>query len=145
MANYKKLFSELTKVHKIKYSQIRISKREDKDEEPYIPESSVGSVYGVQDSKIQFDGQRQEFKDALRPCVIIKKDRINETWIAPGTGKYHYGEECITAEVPPEQLEKTTYFLLYFRQRLLDKTLKRKICSLSFHLIKQIEEMTNEY
>ncbi len=143
---YKKIFTELSEVHKIKFSEIRKVQRKKNAEEDFEENEfiySKGDVYGLPDSKVKFDGKRNEddYKDALRPVCIMECINDNQVLLIPGTGTPHYDKLCLRAGVPPEKLKKTTYFLLYFSQSVFSKSLKKKICRLSPELIKQLEIM----
>jgi len=151
MSDYSKLIRQLMYVRKIKKNQIRLYKRislkQDKVDNEII-KMRFGTVWGVEDRKVNFDGGRtpDHFKDALRPCVALEhaNEQSEIIEIAPGTSKIHSNtnsEIILTAKVPPENLSKTTYFLLHYNQSVFKDDLETKFAELSQNLQKKLKNL----
>lgn len=154
MPNYQKLYNDLTKTRNLKRKEFRKPKRE--EDRAAIPseleiKQIFGSVWGVHDKKVSFDFKRkvEHIKDKLRPCLMLdKQDHIIKgrlVLVAPGTSTYHPedNDENLTlpAYVPPEELNQTTYFLIYYRWHTFKKNLESKFCDLSTNRIQQLEKL----
>jgi hypothetical protein len=111
-----------------------------------------GSVWGIEDVNISFGKGRkrkkEHIKDVRRPCLVLKTpsqfNRYSKVLIAPGSTKVSNFDlshtSIITATVPPEVLNKTTYFKLKFIEFLPQVLLEKRYCDLSKRLIDEIEK-----
>lgn len=112
-----------------------------------------GSVWGIQDRLVQFDGKRKEehFKNSQRPCILLESPIVFNEYsnisIASGTSNFSkydkYNNLILTASVPPEDLNHTTYFKIYFRQYTLQRNLEKKFCDISYALRIKLEKILN--
>lgn len=140
----------------LKIKEIRKLKREKKKKETTSNKEYqliFGSVWGIEDRIVIFDNKRKEehFKDTLRPCLALESPSdFNEYSIiniAPGTTSYFHSDidkgKILTASVPPEDLDRTTHFKIYFSQYLLQKNLQKKFCDISATLRIKLEEILN--
>ncbi len=154
MGNSKEFYENLKKHHKIKKKEIKIYKRKERiPQNQLIRETSLfkGSVWGVQDLSVPFDNKRKEdhYKASLRPTLILETPNIFTDYSvvssAPGTSKVHkVGEgfpSTLKAEVPPENLEKTTYFLLEYSWFAIQKTMNKKLTELTSETMGVLNEM----
>lgn len=153
--NPKKTFVTLKQVHRIKKKGVRKYKKVIHTANTSVIEREIsltfGSVWGIQDASVPFDKKRkvEEVKARLRPCLILETPDSFEDYdvvhVAPGTSKFHpIGKQhppCLMAKVPPEDLEQTTYFLLYFSWYSVQKNLDRKITELSTGLMNLLRKM----
>jgi hypothetical protein len=139
-----KRITELQELHKIKRKQLRILKRrpqENKAAEERAAGLVFGSIWGVNDHGVPFDGKREDdhYKNTLRPCLALETpddfEDHSEVWIAPGTTHSHpVGRNyppCFMAETGREDIRKTTWFLLYFQFPAMQKTLEKRFTELS--------------
>lgn len=139
----KKIIHELLQ-RGVKKKQIRIFSRSKKQSAKDLNRELgifQGSVWGIDDASIPFDSLRKlkDIKQSLRPCVVLNTPesyrQTDLVSVAPGTSTYHASNSeafpCLIASVPPENLKKTTYFLLYFRWVAVQKTLQKKLTELS--------------
>ncbi|MBK9404453.1 MAG: hypothetical protein IPN57_07970 [Ignavibacteria bacterium] len=123
----------------LKVKEIRKLKREKKSRDTGSDKEYqliFGSVWGIQDRLVLFDGKRKEehFKDSQRPCILLESPIVFNEYsnisIAPGTSNYskydEYNNFVLTATVPPEELNHTTYFKIYLRQYTFQKDLEKK-------------------
>jgi mRNA-degrading endonuclease toxin of MazEF toxin-antitoxin module len=144
MGNSKDIYENLKKVHRLKKKEIRIYKRKKRvPQNQFIRETSLfkGSIWGVPDKSIPFDRRRKEdeYKDSLRPTLVLTTpDTFNDydlVWVAPGTSKFHkIGNKfpyTLKVEVPPENLEKTTYFLMQYHWFAIQKNMEKKFTELT--------------
>jgi len=140
----------------IKISQLKKKNRKSsisiKQEDKEI-QMIFGSVWGIQDRHVAFGEERKDehIKDSLRPCLALETpskfgDNSNIE-VAPGSSNFWnnqlYTEKIITASVPPEDLERTTYFKIHLAHLQLQKHLEKKFCDLSNNLINQLEKILN--
>ena len=150
--NKKKIYYKLKQVHNLKRKEIKKFTRDiflNNESEKRENELYLGSVWGIDDKSVPFDGNRKDenIKNSLRPCLTLQTPNSFENYdlvqMAPGTTNFHnVGHnypECLRADVPPEDLNQTTYFLIYLRWSSIQKNLDRKICDLSTQLKKYIE------
>ena len=107
------------------------------------------------DTSVPFDGTRkyEDYKQALRPVLTLKTPEsfgdYDSVLAAPGTSKYHKKTpKVLIAEVPPENLKQTTYFLLEYSWFSVQKNFQKKISELSTRkkneLISMLEDSANE-
>jgi hypothetical protein len=101
-----------------------------------------GEVWISPDKNIIFDGRQRNIK-VVRPVLIIEKEKeitpYGSVRIAPGTSKARkITPTVLMAKVPPEALDKTTFFLLHLSQYTLIKELKTKKAELSPDLKKTL-------
>jgi hypothetical protein len=157
MGYSKELYKNLKSVHKLKSKEIRIYKRNEHTPLNQITRETslfTGSVWGVPDTSVPFDNIRkdEDYKSTLRPTLVLETPPsffdysiVNS---APGTSKFHKtGEEFPTvlkAEVPPENLEKTTYFLFDYSWFAVQKTFSKKFTDLTNENILKLERMVEE-
>lgn len=154
MPNYKKLYNDLINTRRLKRKEFRKPKREEEREDradEFEINLILGSVWGIHDKRVPFDFNRkaEHIKDKLRPCLVIEKhnnlSRGRFVLVAPGTSTYHPDEKdedlTLTAYVPPEELNQTTYFLIYYRWHTFQKNLESKFCDLSTGKIHQLENL----
>lgn len=152
-----KKFNELLKVHKIKRDQFKLASKESRVEgELSLLQNSYcfGSIWGIEDRSVPFDYNRKEddYKDKLRPCAVVKIPKSLNSYAlietVPGTSKFHpIGEEfppCLKAEVPPEELHKTTWFLVYMKFFSVRKKLEKRFCELSTESKNKLTELIEE-
>lgn len=136
----------------VKKKSIRIIKRRDKEELNNKNLSILfGTIWGIEDKSVPFDYHRkpEKIKNSLRPCVVLSTPTSfsdsSFVSVAPGTSKIHSANDeskfCFVAEVPPESLEKTTYFLLYFRWYEIQKKLQKKLCELTIESKTKLERL----
>lgn len=144
MQKKNRLYQNLKEVHKIKKKEIRVYKRKShSSSEKSKREISLFqcSIWGVPDKSIPFDRRRKEdeYKDSLRPTLVLTTpDTFNDydlVWVAPGTSKFHkIGNKfpyTLKVEVPPENLEKTTYFLMQYHWFAIQKNMEKKFTELT--------------
>jgi hypothetical protein len=140
----------------LKLSEVKKKKRKKNSVDPGTVKEfklTFGSVWGIQDSLVLFDNKRKDehFKDSARPCLLIETPTNYRDYspavIAPGTTSYYQNDEnndkVLTAQVPPEDLNQTTYFKLFFRQYIFQKNLEKKFCDLSSALRRELDYMLN--
>lgn len=145
--NRKKTYKQIREVHKVKQKEIKKFSRGLRVD-PKIEKREMGlyfgSVWGVNDASVPFNGKRDEehLKDSLRPSLVLKTPDSFEDFtlveMAPGTSHEHpvgYKHPiCLRADVPPEELAQTTYFLLYLKWSSVQKNLEKRFCELSTEL-----------
>lgn len=143
MSNLITVYKNLPKFQKIRTSKKRRIKTNKKQEDFEYRELNLlfGSVWGLNDRSVPFDRKRKDddYKSALRPSLVLGTpdyyEDYNEVSLAPGTSKYHSDKDpnnpCLIAEVPPENLKRTTYFLLYYSWTAKLFTIDRKLAELS--------------
>jgi hypothetical protein len=145
--NPKKTYASLHEVHKVKKKEIKKFSRSEKLNAAIVKRElklHYGSVWGIDDKSVPFDAKRkdEDLKESLRPCLVIETPKSFEDYdlveMAPGTTHFHpvgiEYPECLRADVPPEDLYKTTYFLLYLRWSSVQKNLFRNLTELSTEL-----------
>jgi mRNA-degrading endonuclease toxin of MazEF toxin-antitoxin module len=129
---------------KIRKKGKKRSYREEKDSE--YKSQIFGSIHNVHDSKVKFDDNGRDYKDASRPGVVVKSpfdDKNFETYWAPGTSKI-YGrnkKRVVIIQAGASNLRKTTAFLINYIQAFHPKTLGVRIGKFDFN--KQ-EELRNK-
>jgi len=145
--NRKKTYKQIREVHKVKQKRIKKFSRSERID-PKIEKREMGlyfgSVWGVNDASVPFDRKRnaEYLKDSLRPSLVLKTPESFEDYtlveMAPGTSHEHpVGYKyptCLKADVPPEKLTQTTYFLLYLKWSSVQKNLEKRFCELSTEL-----------
>lgn len=146
MANKEKKIKKLLELG-YKKKEIKLFRRKEIETEE---EYKQGMVVGVPDKSVPFDGARNEeqIKNAIRPCLVLSANNSNKYKryykLSPGTSTPHINndEECVlVAEVPPEKLLKTTYFLLHFQWTASSHIISGKICNLSPTLIEKLKSL----
>ncbi len=152
---------ELIKEKKLKKNEIRLIKRKSRHSAAQELDTKdllkFGSVWGVEDRAVPFDYNRKEddYKNALRPCLVLGTpfnfNSYDSVKTAPGTSIPHpFGFKkppCIKAEVPPENLKKTTFFLIYFQWYSRQSELEKYFTELSeplLNLTQKLMEGENE-
>lgn len=145
---------ELKKVHKVKRKEIKKFIRQKNYEEineHRIAGMTFGSVWGIHDRYVPFDKKRrlETMKDKMRPAVVLETpnqfcERC-KIWLAPGTSRDHdklnKGEVILKAKVPPENLNKTTWFLIHFSWFAVQWQLDKRFTDLSTERIKKLENI----
>ncbi len=152
--NYKRLEEELRKIKKVKRKEIKkILRKKNYEEinEHRIAGMTFGSVWGIHDRYVPFDKNRriENIKDKMRPAVILETPKqFCEhciIWLAPGTSinhdKFNKGEVILKAKVPPEDLSKTTWFLIHFNWFAKQWQLEKRFTELSTERIKKLENI----
>lgn len=131
----------------IKLMEVRLIKRIINMEEKENIILELGDVWSVHDSNVDFGSEERTVKDVYRPVLILEDKTINNYYydyveFAPGTSKIHKTDpEILVAKVPPENLRKTTFFLIKFKQYKRFSLLKRKITELSPKLKNKLKEI----
>jgi len=131
----------------IKLMEVRLIKRVINEEEKENIILELGDVWSVHDSNVDFGNEERKIKDVYRPVLILENKAINNynydyVEFAPGTSKIHKTDpEILVAKVPPENLRKTTFFLIKFKQYKRFSLLKRKITELSPKLKNKLKEI----
>ncbi len=158
MRSSEEFYESLKTVHKIKKKEIRIYKRKSLLEEEETLKSmkfNFGSIWGIEDKLVPFDYKRNEtnYKDSLRPSLIIEtplKFGDNQlVKLAPGTTKFHKCKKirdfCLFVSVPPEELDQSTYFLIYFSWKAVQKNLQKRFCELSTKAKERLSILVKEF
>jgi len=143
----------------LKNKEIRLLRRNPKKQDDSWDSRAAGLIKGavwlIADASVPFDAKRHEkdIKSTGRTCLCLNtpSDISQNSFapMAPGTGTPHKTGKngtapVLRAEVPPEDLDKTTYFLLYFRWNALQKTLIKRRCDLSADLMRVYDRITGD-
>lgn len=105
-----------------------------------------GDVYLLHDRYISFGLESRTHKDVNRPVLILDEEVLysdySKVLFAPGTTKVHkYEPTVLIAKVPPEQLKKTTFFLIQFSEFRPAKLFNRKLTELSPKLKNKLQNI----
>jgi len=155
-----KKIQQLKSERNLKDRDIKLFKRSERKVDKSEEERSIslieGAVWLIPDQSVPFDAQRElkEIKPFGRPCLCLETPQDFEpdslVSMAPGTSKPHrFGAHAplpvLFAKVPPEDLDKDTYFLLYFSWTARQKNLIKHRSDLSASLVSILQNMQNTH
>lgn len=149
---YKKTIIELKKERNLKDKEIRLLKRKEyknKDIEYRELNLFYGTVWGIPDRSIPFDNKRKksEYKNSNRPVLVLETpkefDDYKPILLAPGTSKIHLSTNYkpVLDIKTNKKKDVTTYFLLYFKWKSVQKNLQKKLYQLTENQINRLNNL----
>lgn len=139
----------------IKLNQIKLLKRKTNLSNYREINLVKGSIWNLPDKSVPFDNKRKnvEITDKHRPCLVLETPTNYKDFsivsLAPGTSKFHANNindtPTLIAKVPPENLPKTTFFLIYFRWNSVQKVLEKKVGEISEDLLNELDKLLVDY
>lgn len=153
MLSIEYLKKKLNMSKNVKLRDIRLIDRYIKRDENFYPEiegMDFGSVWSMHDSHVSFGSEERNFKNVFRPVLIVDNKQIKNYYgtaeVAPGTSKIHKQKPTVLiAKVPPENLRKTTFFLIHFKWNAKISLIKKRLTELSPSLKNKLKEIIDNY
>lgn len=152
----KKKIDKLLKERNIKYKAIRLLKKKehvDKLIEYRELNLKIGTIWTMQDRKIPFDNKRAEkdYKNSGRPVLVLETPNDFSDYslvsLAPGTSIPH-----VSSKTQPvfdilstkKNNPITTYFLLYFKWKSVQKNLNKIVSTLNSNQLNSLIKLLNQ-